>query len=283
MPLTPEYVERSTGDQLAPKLEDMHEGVYHNPAMTSYIAGVAGSMLPFTKRGNEKHTFKILNSAKIVNAFALGNGNIYVTRGLLNLLEDEAELAEILGHENGHFGLHHIAKQIDRSIGTTAILGVAEAVYRALKGDRLSEKNKEAIDQANALIPGLILNGFGRDQELEADSEGLRTMIQAGYDPGGAVSVFETFQKMEPEVKGIQIFLQSHPTAKTRVADLRSQINSQFPGSIGMGQRYRDRYQATVKGTLAKDIAAGDTVISPVLIAGGVLTAAAAVVLVLTL
>jgi predicted Zn-dependent protease len=153
----------------------------------------------------------------------------------------------------------------------------------ALKGDKLNDQNKAAIDQANALIPGLILNGYGRDQELEADGQGLQSMIKAGYDPAGAVAVFQTFQKMEPEVKGIQIFMQSHPTAKTRIADLQAQINNQFPGTIGTGDRYADRYQEMVKGTLAKDISAGDTVISPVLIAGGVLTAAAILTLVLTL
>lgn len=281
--LTPDYVVKSSADTLAPQLEEMHEGVYANPAMTAYVAGVAEGTKKFIPRSADKHTYKILNSTKIVNAFTLGNGNIYVTRGLLNLLDDEAQLAEVVGHENGHYGLNHIGAQMDRAIGTNAILGVAEAVFMALKGDKLNDQNKAAIDQVNALIPGLILNGYGRDQELEADGQGLQSMIQAGYDPAGAIGVFQTFQKMEPEVKGIQVFMQSHPTAKTRIADLQQQINTQFPGTIGTGERFADRYQEMVKGTLAKEVAKGDTVISPILIAGGVLTAAAVVVLVLTL
>src|SRR4029077_18628264 len=123
--------------------------------------------------------------------------------------------------------------------------------------------------------------GFGRDQELEADSVGLDGMVRAGYDPQGAIGVFQTFQKMEPAVKGIQVFMQSHPTAKTRITDLQTAIAAKYPGQLGMGERGAERYQEMVKGTLAKEVAAGDTFISPTLIAGGVLTAAAVVVLVL--
>lgn len=276
--LTPNYMEKKSGDDLAPKLEEMHDGVYQNPAMTAYVGDVAGSMLPYSLRGNEKHTYKILNSQKIVNAFTLGNGNIYITRGLLGLLDNEAELAEVLGHENGHFGHHHIAKQMDHAIGTSGLLAVAESVFAAVKGSKLSDNDLAMIDKANAVIPGLILNGFQRDQELEADSHGLDTMIRAGYDPHGAISTFQRLQTLEPKVAGIQVYMQSHPTAKTRIDDLTKEIQGKYPDALGSGTLNRDRYQAMVKGQLSSEPGGGfmgSGIPTGFVAAGGLVTVAA--------
>ncbi|MGH9391580.1 MAG: M48 family metalloprotease, partial [Vicinamibacteria bacterium] len=167
-------------------------------------------------------------------------------RGTLGLLDDEAELAEVIGHENGHVGHRHIAKQIDRSVGIGALMALANGVYLYARGDKVTESQQEAVDAANAAIPALILNGFGRDQELEADQHGLKTMVASGYDPRGAIRVFEKFQKLSPEVKGLEVYFQSHPTAKTRISELTASINRRYPG-VG-GENFRDRYQSIVKG-----------------------------------
>jgi len=245
--LTPIFVEKALGDQVAPELERQHGGVDPDPRIAEYVAWVGRKLLPFSKRGQDPHVYKVLRSEKIINAFALGNGNVYVTRGLLNLIQDEAELAEILGHENGHYGLRHIAKQIDRGIGTSSLLAVSTAIYMSIKGEKLSEKDKERMQAASEIIPTLILNGFGRDQELEADQHGLDTMVRAGYDPMGAVSIFQRFQKLEPEVQGLDVFFRSHPTAKIRISDLEARIRRRYPNVTG--ERFADRYQSIVHGT----------------------------------
>jgi predicted Zn-dependent protease len=279
--LTPDFVEKKSGDDLAPKLEEMHDGVYANPEMTAYVTEVGSSMLPYSLRGKEKHTYKILNSEKIINAFTLGNGNIYVTRGLLGMMDNEAELAEVLGHENGHFGNHHIAKQMDRSLGTGLLLAAAESVFLSVKGDKLSDNDQAMIDKVNATVPTLVLNGFGRTQELEADAHGLDTMIPAGYDPGASITLFQRFQKLEPQVNGLQVYMQSHPTAKTRIDDLTSQINGKYPGKIGTGALNQDRYQQIVKGQLGTSGGIGN--IAPVVVVGGGLLAVTGIILALTL
>lgn len=269
MPLTPVFVEKATGDQSAPALEEEHGGVSQDPRLTEYVSWVGSRMLPYSLRGSEPHKFVVLNSPDIINAFALGNGNVYVTRGLLNMLDDEAELAEVLGHENGHFGHRHIAAQMDRGIGLGLLLALAEGFYAEHKGGKVSESQQAVMDKANEIVPALVLNGFGREQELESDAHGLDTMIKAGYDPRASLRVFEKFQRLEPEVQGLEAFFMSHPTARTRIEDLQAAIQRKYPGVAG--ETYRDRYQAIVKGkqTLSETQGTILGIPTPLAIAGG--------------
>lgn len=246
MPLTPVFVEKATGDQAAPELEKEHGGVSTDGRLTEYVSWVGSRMLPYSLRGAEPHKFVVLNSDQIINAFTLGNGNIYITKGLLNLLDDEAELAEVLGHENGHYGHRHIAAQMDRGIGLGLLLALGEGFYAESKGGKVSDRQQAVMDQANVLVPALVLNGFGRAQELEADEHGLDTMVKAGYDPMGSARVFKKFQALEPKVEGLEVFLQSHPTAKDRVTDLQARIARKYPNV--QGERYQERFQSIVNG-----------------------------------
>lgn len=247
MPLTPVFMEVQTGVQMAPELEEMHDGVDPNPRIGQYVDFVGRKVLKFSPRNDFTHTFKVLKSPKIVNAFALGNGNVYITRALLNLLDDEAELAEVMGHEVGHVAHRHIGSRIDQALGLGLILATAEAVYSSRKGDKLNERQQDLVDKANAVIPGLIINGFGREQELESDASGLNYMVKAGYDPMGSVRTFQRFQKLEGEVPALEVYFRSHPLAKQRISDLTSQINSKYPGVSG--EAFRNRYHSIVHGT----------------------------------
>lgn len=267
---------------MAPELEKEHGGVDPDSRLTEYISFVGNKLTPFSLRPDFPRRFKVLKSDKIVNAFALGNGNVYITRALLNLIEDEAELAEVLGHENGHIGLRHIAKRIDQAVGTAGLLSLAEAVYLSIKGKKVSEKDQEMIEVANRTIPTLVLNGFGREQELEADQHGLDAMVKAGYDPMGSVRVFQRFQKLEGEVPALQVFFRSHPTARVRISDLESSIRKRYPGATG--ETFRDRYQAIVHGGMSLSEFERGTIAgisAPVAVAGGVVLVGVAALVVL--
>lgn len=246
MPLTPVFVEKATGDQSAPSLEAEHGGPAKDTRLTEYIDFVGRRLLPFSPRRDFPHKFTVLESEDIVNAFALGNGNIYVTKGLLNLLRDEAELAEVLGHEIGHIANRHIASKIDTAIGIGGLLALAEGIYSVQRGRPISRDTQKLIDTANAVVSSLVMNGFGRSQELESDSDGLKYMIKAGYDPEGAVRTFQTFQRKFGDVKGLEIFFRSHPTASQRVSDLRARIRAKYPGVTG--ETFADRYQSIIFG-----------------------------------
>ena len=255
-------------------VEEQFGGIAPASPVTEYVDWVGRRLLPFSLRGSDPHKFIVLNDSKVINAFALGNGNVYITKGLLNLLDDEAELAEVLGHETGHYGHRHIAAQMDNSIGLGLLLALGEGFLLQSKGKKTSAEQQETIDQANKLAMGLVINGFQRSQELEADQHGLNAIVKAGYDPMGSVRTFQKFQKLETEVPALESFFQSHPTATTRVSDLQASIAKQYPGVIG--DNGRERFQSIVNGgsTLAE---ANDTILGiPRLyaIAGGVALAA---------
>jgi beta-barrel assembly-enhancing protease len=273
MPLTPVFVEKASGDASAPQMEAQYGGVSAPSNVTEYVTWVGSRLLPYSLRGSEPHKFQVLRATDVVNAFTLGNGNIYITQGLLNLLDDESELAEVLGHENGHFGHRHIAAQMDHEIGLGLLLGLGEGFLTSSKGGTPTEGQQATMDQANQITMGLVINGFQRDQELEADQHGLDTMVKAGYDPMGSVRTFQKFQGMEKAVTGLDAFMQSHPTATTRISDLEASIKKQYPGASG--DNGQSRFQAIVNGgqSLA-DV--NDSILGiprPYAIAGGIVLA----------
>lgn len=282
MPLTPVYVEKATGDSSAPELEKQHGGVTKETRLSEYLDFVGKRLAANAKRKDVSFKFQVLDSEDIVNAFALGNGNVYVTRGLLHLLNDEAELAEVVGHEIGHIDKRHIASQIDKAVGVTGLLALAEGIYAARKGDKIPEGSQALIEAANQLVPSLVLNGFSRENEHEADEVGLKLAVAAGYDPQGAVRVFRRFQQMEPDVEGLAIFFRSHPLAKDRIADLEQRIMQKYPSR--RGETFYDRYQSIVnEGASLKELESGATAkpapsMSPTLaIAGGIVLIAGVV------
>lgn len=247
---TPIYLERASGDATAPKMEEAHGGVSDDARLTSYVGMVGRRVLADSKRKDYQHTFKVLSADKVVNAFALGNGNVYVTRGLLNLLDDEAELAFVLGHEVGHVEKRHIAHAIDEILGAQLLLAIASSL--------ISDKRKgrqELLEKFGGTAANLVLLGFGRDRESEADERGLLHSAKTGYDPLASTRVFRVFQKLAPESKGVQVYLDSHPTATKRIKDVESDIRSAFPSATGVTNRAR--YNKIVKG-LDVEPGAGD-------------------------
>lgn len=239
--ITPVFVEKNLGDQTAPELEQAHGGVAPDSPLVRYVKSVGQRLVPFSIRKDFPHTFKVLNATTIVNAFAIGNGNIYITKALLSKLDDEGELAFILGHEIGHVEKRHIAHKIDQILGTTALLSLAKRIAGG------SEKKRDTVEALGPLAKQLLLTGFGRSQELESDDLGLAHSVQAGYDPLSPVRVFKTFQKLAPESKGMQVFLDSHPTATRRIQDVELDIKGQFRGITGFTNRAR--FQEIVNGT----------------------------------
>jgi predicted Zn-dependent protease len=274
--LTPESVERASGDETAPIMESAHGGVFVDRNLNAYVNEIGQRVLSDSARKNWPSIFKILAAEKVVNAFALGNGNVYVTRGLLSILDDEAELAFILGHEVGHVEKRHIAYAIDEALGAGLLLAIAQELAKGTKGA------EDLVDAFGTSAAEVVLLGFGRERELEADDRGLLHSVDTGYDPYAAVRVFGKFQKLAPESQGLQIYMDSHPTATQRISDVSADIASKFPGRTGAVRA--DRYNAIVKKgqpyaplppeETAKHVGVGSSVALP--IAAGVLVAVVA-------
>lgn len=160
--------ELRVGREQHPEILKQFGGAYNNPALSAYVQQVGQSLARQSELPDLAFTFTVLNSP-VVNAFALPGGYIYVTRGLLALAGDEAELAGVLAHEIGHVTARHAAQRYSQSVvaaGVTTLLGV-------VVGD-LAE-----IAQLGAAA---YLQSYSRDQEFQSDELGVRYLTKTGYD-----------------------------------------------------------------------------------------------------
>lgn len=139
-----------------------------------YVTAVAARLTPHVRRTNIRYTFHVLDSPQ-VNAFALPGGHIYVLRGMLDFLQNESELAAILGHEITHVDLRHCIEHYQYEL--------------AMK--KLGARDVGALVN---IAHALAAMGYTRYQELEADAQGERLAIQAGYDPEAAPKLFHRMQ-----------------------------------------------------------------------------------------
>jgi predicted Zn-dependent protease len=155
--------------------------------------------------------YHLLNDPQTVNAFALPGGQVFITRGLLDRLENEAELAGVLGHETGHVIWRHSAQQMEKGqLGQTIATGVSIGA----SSDRNGYAEMAAAQMANQMLQ----LRYSRDDESQADEYGMRYMSQAGYDPQQMLGVMNVLKRLEAETPGGQPeMLRTHPLATTRI------------------------------------------------------------------
>jgi predicted Zn-dependent protease len=234
--LLPEVVDYMVGNQSVPVVEKEFGGVLHDANLTAYINEVGQSLAKVSKRPDWPYTFQILNNDTL-NAFALPSGHIYVTKGLLKAMTNEAQLAAVLGHEVRHVSDRHGVKQLERSLGGNLLMRLAS------KAGWSSSADAQAVQ---GVLFNLLTSGYSRDHELDADSRAVDVMYRAGYHPFGAVQLMQLFQAMEGErSKDVEYYFRTHPLAKERVEELKDRINARYP--LRDGKVYgKARYQSMV-------------------------------------
>lgn len=162
-------------------------------------------------RGPWRFQFHLLNDPKTINAFALPGGQIFITVGLYNLLQTEAQLAGVLAHETGHVIQRHSAQQMAK--------GELGQILVAATGVGLSDPNNPNRGQQAAMIASIVNQmaqlKYGRKDELEADEWGLQLMSQAGYNPAAMLEVMDILQKSAPSGHQPEM-LQTHPYPENR-------------------------------------------------------------------
>lgn len=209
--------EKRLGLQEHPKIIAQYNGAYEYKDLNLYIAQIGFRLVKNSDMPNENFTFTVLND-KMVNAFALPGGFVYITRGLIAVAENEAEIAGVLAHEIGHVTSHHTAERMGQANwGTAAIFG-ASVLDAVIGGGGL-------IGQAASVGAQGYLAGYSRDQELEADMLGLKYMTAAGYDPNALKTFFEKMEAnrlLEAKIAGHEgqdpyNFLSTHPRTSKRI------------------------------------------------------------------
>lgn len=221
-------------------------------ARAAYVEGVGRRVAAFSGVANpgQVYRFTTLNSA-VENAFAVPGGYIYITRQLMGLMDDESELAFVLGHETGHIAANHA--QARRSVATrNSILSVLGAIIGSAVGGNAF---------GNLLSQGAQLRtlSFSRDQEYQADTLGTRYVVAAGYDPLGGADILASLGRADALQLRIQgkgnrsapEWASTHPNSQNRVQRER-QLAIQS-GRAGQGIRNRDAFLAQIEGLTVDD------------------------------
>jgi predicted Zn-dependent protease len=240
--LVSEQQELAIGKQNYQPSQQAQGGLYYiDPAVQSYVSNVGQKLAAVSDR-DLPYEFVVLNNP-VPNAWALPGGKIAVNTGLLVHLEDEAQLAAVLGHEIVHAAARHGASQMSKGVlfnVGTQVAGIAsqQAGYGSLGG------------VAAQLGSAAWMSKYGRDDELQSDEYGMEYMKRAGYDPQAAVELQETFVKLNSgrQQDFVSGLFASHPPSQERVNRNRERAAALGAG----GTRNRDLYQRKI-AQLKKD------------------------------
>ncbi len=249
--LMSEADEAKIGAQQHPNIIREYGGVYENAKLTAYVEAVMARIGQFSDRPDIDYRITILDTP-VVNAFALPGGYTYVTRGLLALADNEAELAGVIGHEIAHVTARHGARRHTAAVGTAVVAGVLGAVLNARTGID-SRATGDLINVGGSAI----LAGYSRDNEYEADNLGIKAMARAGYEPQAqaellqSLAAFSTYQSGGKQAKAS--WFSTHPNNQARIAKAREKADAAATKMTALGKIGTDLHLQMIDGMVFGD------------------------------
>ena len=220
------------GRKYAPEVEKQMGGKIDNEALQSYLDQVGKRLVRVSHKPDLDFHFTALRDNS-VNAMALPGGYIFITKGMLEKLDSEAQLASILGHEMAHVVARDSAAAMSREIGIGLLLSAVT-----------SEQTSAGVLTIADLARQILSLSYSRKDERQADIAGIEYMFEAGYNPYGMI---ETMQMLENEQKFRPIeFFSTHPLPENRMAYLTAKIQSSYYGLSGLRIGEED-YRRSVK------------------------------------
>ncbi len=228
--------------------------VLHDPGLQAYIDSV-GKRILGDRPVPEKVTYRFfVLRDPMVNAFALPNGSVYIPTGLLALLENEAQLAGILGHETAHVYERHPYIE-NRSIRKKVVVAkiITAAAGSVPGGSVLAVVSAVAASEVSNLLLLESIYGYSREKESQADRDGLAAMTVAGYDPHAMAATFDLLDKYSTlEYEPHYTIFQDHPKVAERWEDALAFADAQTPKDVRTGTT--QAYLAAVLTTIAPAI-----------------------------
>jgi beta-barrel assembly-enhancing protease len=229
--------ERQIGEQVSTNLRNKY-GVYQDQDVAKYVSLVGTVLAQASTRPALDWKFIVLDTDG-VNAFASPGGFIHITRGLLGLMKNEAELAGVLGHEITHVTAKHTIRYIQQSKAVT--FTADEAGSGSYQNTLITKVSEKAYH--------IILDGeFSRDDENEADKIGVQLANKLGYAPSGLVDVLKKIDARNSGREDRNGLFASHPATKDRIAKLESQIKAEkLAGTATVASRYAQNIKFDAK------------------------------------
>ena len=224
--------EIALGVQAAPEMAAQYGGESPDARATAAVQQVGQKIIASTKAGQTAYRFQfhLLADDQTINAFALPGGQVFITKGLLNKLTSEGQLAGVLAHEIGHVVGRHSAEQVAKSNLTQGLAGAASiAAY---------DPDHPGSSIARAAIVAAIVKvvnlRFSRNDELEADKLAVDFTPKAGYDPRAMIKVMEMLKSQEGRSSTPE-FMSTHPDPGNRIGELEKDIAADYPQGVPGG------------------------------------------------
>jgi len=220
--------EIALGRQAAPEMEQQFGGLSQDQTLQAKVTDLGNAIVKGSDAGKSPYQFEfhVLADQQTVNAFALPGGQVFITEALMKLLQTDGQLAGVLSHEIFHVVGRHSAEQAARAQLSDGLTGAAViATYDP------NDPASTGSAQVAQLISQMVNMSYGRDDELEADNQGVHYMAQSSYDPRAMVSVM---QKLEQAGNGQEPpeFFSTHPSPDHRIEQIQAEITKEFPSGV---------------------------------------------------
>jgi len=208
--------EQEIGDQLATQI-NAHVPLVQDPGLAGSLTTLGNRLARASDRPDVAYNFYIVDTDE-VNAFAIPGGHIYVNRGLIERTENASELSAVLAHEIGHISARHGAQMLQRQLRTGSVVSV---LYRLILG-----REPALLDHSALGIGGALWSAaHSRADELEADQLAVRTLVTAGVDPIGIVTLLHSLTAEEVQRRGIAAqWFSTHPMSADRLRQTRDEV-----------------------------------------------------------
>lgn len=217
-------------------------GAVQDRSLNQYVDGIGKRMGKKTHRPEMPYSFRVVN-ANYINAYAFPGGTIAATRGIVLELDNEAELAALLGHELGHVNARHTAEIMSKQMLTTAVVG-GLAVYAGTKSSGLGG----LAAQLGMLGSGVLLASYSRDNERQADDLGMNYMVRSNYSPDGMVDLMDMLKGLsKSKHNSVELLFATHPMSTERYDTAVSTARKKYSSAKG-NPLHRERYMDNTAG-----------------------------------
>ncbi|HEX9831193.1 MAG TPA: M48 family metallopeptidase [Thermodesulfobacteriota bacterium] len=226
-----EEQEIALGLQAAPQMAAEYGGLHTDQRAQAIVDAVGKKLVTNSAASQTNYPFEfhLLADDQTVNAFALPGGPVFITAALFKRLETEGQLAGVLGHEIGHVVARHSAQRIAKQELTQGLTGaLVMSTYDP------NDPSSQRTAQVAMLVGNLVNMKYGREDELQSDTLGVRFMSDAGYDPRALIGVMRILEEAsggggQPE------FFSTHPNPENRIGQIQQAIQENFPNGVPEG------------------------------------------------
>ncbi len=213
--LLSEKEEDAIGQNEHEKIVKQFGGLYQNERLNNYIDSLGNFLVSTSELSDKKFKFTVLDTP-IINAFALPGGYVYLTRGLIYLCQNEAQLAGVIAHEIGHITARHSARRYTKTLGTNVLLQIFNIFSKNNFVNNLAGQSAQ-----------LYLLSYSRSQEYQADKLAVRYMVRAGFDAkemANFLRIMENFSNIQKKIykidNKVSELLLTHPNSSKRVQEV---------------------------------------------------------------